>query len=167
MKIKQFYLNLSEKKFKYLTISLCGGFDLLIASYVYTRLTDSERIRVTIDIAKKIVEQTSPQLNGAQIDEKMISELWQLMVMSITMAIGLFLLIHFIVYAMHLMNVKMAEGYIKFYAWTSGILTILCSLFSLNSLFGLFIIPGVLLVSLVKGFGYRKEMALRLKKQEE
>lgn len=156
MNIKQYYTNLSEKKFKFLTISLCGGTDLMIAGYIYHIFTDKERLKISIDLASKIVEQANPQFKG-QIDDRMITELWQIMTMSVMTMIGLFLVIHFIVYCLHAFDFKIAKGYIKFYAWTTGVLSTLFAVFNLSSLFGIFLFPGILLITLGFGFGYREE----------
>ncbi len=162
MNIKHFYTHLSEKKFKFLTISLCGGVDLMFAGYIYHVFTDRQRLRTSIDLARDILEKANPSIKG-QINEQFISEIWQLMTMSVITMLGLFLIIHTIVYAMHTFDLKMAKGYVKFYAWTTGVCCALFGLLNITSLFGIFFIPGVLLLTLGQGFRYREE----IKKLEE
>lgn len=106
-----------------------------------------------------ILKQLDP--NSAQIaaDPMFREQLTSVMVQTAISLICFYLIVHLLIYVARVYEKAFANSYIKFYAWSAGILMTLTALLNLgNARIGIFIIPGLLFLFNAFGFKYVNQM---------
>ena len=153
--MKNFYSKFNEKKFKYLTLLCCVIADALLIGYIYKGFTNKEEFQKIFDQAKLEVAKNMKLEANAVFPPSYAGELWQVMITTVVAILAMYALFHGIIYLSHYFNKKFAHNYVKFYAWSGGVLMNLFALIGITNIRArFFFIPGLLLLFVAFGMKY-------------
>ena len=105
MSISKFYTDITEKNFKFLTISSCFLADLAAALYIYLLVNDKSYFEKYIDTVQEAMRQSNPDFKMA-VDPNFLNQLWGVVLMTTLSMIMIFMVIHAIVYFFYFKDKK-------------------------------------------------------------
>lgn len=159
LNLKRIYPQFSKKNFKYLNISSCFIADVFVASYIYILYTDPKTYEETLNTTATIMKQVDKSSAEIMKDPVFQKQIIDLMVQTTISLICVYLVLHLIIYLFRYYDKKFADGYLKFYSWTAGVLMPITALFNYQSpLVLMFVLPGMLLMFNAIGFKYVGQM---------
>ncbi|AYF43686.1 hypothetical protein BALOs_0675 [Halobacteriovorax sp. BALOs_7] len=157
--LKRIYLQFSKKNFKFLNISSCFIADIFVAAYIYILYTDPKLYEDYLSTTAKMMEQVDKASASMMKDPVFQKQIVDLMIQSAITLICIYLIIHLFIYLFRFYDKELADGYLKFYCWTAGVLMPIVALWDFsNPLVLMFIIPGIILLFNAFGFKYQRQM---------
>lgn len=156
MSISKFYTDITEKNFKFLTISSCFLADLAAALYIYLLVNDKSYFEKYIDTVQEAMRQSNTDFKMA-VDPNFLNQLWGVVLMTTLSMIMIFMVIHAIVYFFYFKDKKFAKSYVTFYTWTVAILYTFTGVKNITNPLGFITISGLFSLYIALGFNQKKK----------
>ncbi len=161
--MKKQYSNTNEKNFKFLTILIPFISDLYICGYLWNVFGNKAQFDNSLKLAMDMIGKSGATM--VELPQEYLSELWQIMILTLVSMLSLYMIIHVIIYLLYWYKEKKgALSYIKFYSISAGILMPLFAVFDLKNLVSIgFLLIGVALLWLNQGLKFYEKARKQVK----
>ncbi|MBI2520536.1 MAG: hypothetical protein HYV97_08960 [Bdellovibrio sp.] len=146
--MKELYLKLGEKTYRYLAVAFCFLGDLELSKYIYDKFTTPALFDKQFAQAMVLVQEVYKR-QGVQVDwpENFKERIYLMVVTGVLLCLGIFIVFHLLNYTFFVFKKRFAHLYITMLSWSATFLAPLMGIIIFHEwpVYGtLFIIQGFL-----------------------